>query len=490
MMTQTKKVAVIGSGVGGLATAIRLRVKGHHVDVFEANSYAGGKLSEISTNGYRFDAGPSLFTLPESVDELFRLAGENPGDHFNYIRLDEVCRYFFADGATLTATSDAVELAREFSLKLGEPEKNIEEAIRRSAFLYENLSELFMYRSLQDPETFFNVHALKAYLRVPFLGFFSTMDNSNSRLFNSPNATQFFNRYATYNGSNPFVAPATLNIIPHLEISKGAYFPTGGMISITNSLKDLAERLGVVFYFNCPVDEIVVNKRKVAGVRIGDKKLHFDRVVSNMDMVNTYRKLLPAVKPPQLLLKQPKSSSALIFYWGIKKQFPELGLHNIFFSADYRDEFDHIFSQKSICGDPTVYINISSKLNPTDAPARCENWFTMINVPNNTGQNWDELINQARTNILAKLERALKTDVASLIEAEVILDPRLIETRTSSHLGALYGNSSNNLFAAFLRHGNVSKRVRGLYFVGGSVHPGGGIPLSLASAKILDRYFQ
>jgi len=183
-------------------------------------------------------------------------------------------------------------------------------------------------------------------------------------------------------------------------------------------------------------------------------------------------------------LNQPKSSSALIFYWGIDHFFPELDLHNIFFSQDYQQEFEHIFQKKTIYRDPTVYVNVTAKYKADDAPPGNENWFTMINVPNNTGQDWDTLINQARKYITDKVSRRLGVDIGSKIVAEDILDPRTIESRTSSSQGALYGNSSNNRYAAFLRHANFSRKIKGLYFCGGSVHPGGGIPLSLLSAKI------
>jgi phytoene dehydrogenase-like protein len=203
-----------------------------------------------------------------------------------------------------------------------------------------------------------------------------------------------------------------------------------------------------------------------------------------MDMVNAYKTILKKQKQPKRLLDQPKSSSALIFYWGIKRNFAELDLHNIFFSDNYLEEFDHIFKRGTITSDPTVYVNITSVYKPDDAPEDSMNWFTMINVPNNQGQDWDSLIAEARKNIIHKLNRILKTDVESLIEVEEILDPRTIESKTSSAQGALYGNSSNNKFAAFLRHANFSSSVKNLYFCGGSVHPGGGIPLCLLSAKI------
>jgi phytoene dehydrogenase-like protein len=204
-----------------------------------------------------------------------------------------------------------------------------------------------------------------------------------------------------------------------------------------------------------------------------------------MDVTHTYRKLLPQLPHPDKLLNQPKSSSGVIFYWGVKKAFPELGLHNILFSDDYREEFRVMFEDKKIFNDPTVYINISSKHKPDDAPEGCENWFVLINAPANEGQDWDKLIQDLRQQVIQKVSRILSCDLASLIETEAILDPRSIELKTSSAQGALYGNSSNNKYAAFLRHANFSKTIKELYFVGGSVHPGGGIPLALSSAKIM-----
>lgn len=484
------RVGIVGAGIAGLAAAIRLSLKGHQVEVFEANAYPGGKLSEIRCGAYRFDAGPSLLTLPELIDELFVLAGEDPKQHFAYDRLEVNCHYFYPDGTRLLAHSDENEFLKEVAAKTQENPKNVKKAIEKSRALYDSLSDLFMYSSLQDLRTFFGKKAFKAYGNLHRLGFSQTMNGANRQLFRDQRMVQLFNRYATYNGSSPYETPATMNIIPHLEMSLGAYFPKGGMHAITQSLYELALRCGVTFHFETPIDRILVKNKKTRGLMINNEEVPFDRVVSNMDVVNTYRKLMPEIRPPKFLLKQPKSSSALIFYWGIKKQFSELGLHNIFFSGNYLEEFEHIFQKGSIYSDPTVYVHISSKYESEDAPDNSESWFTMINVPNNQGQNWDDLIAMARENILKKLSQSLKVDVQGLIEVEEVLDPRTIESRTSSAQGALYGNSSNNLFAAFLRHANVSRRVSGLYFCGGSVHPGGGIPMSLSSAKLVAQYFR
>lgn len=480
-----KNVLIIGSGIAGIAASIRLAVKGFQVDVFEANSYPGGKLSEIQIGDYRFDAGPSLFTLPEQVDELFRLAGKNPKDYFSYDKLNVACKYFWEDGTRLNAYSDLTLFAEEVQSKLGEPATTIKEALKQSAFIYDSLAPLFMNRSLHKLDTWTNPHALKSYLRMGKLGIFSTMNEANQKQFTHPKLVQLFNRYATYNGSNPFETPATLNIIPHLEFNIGAFFPKKGMHDITLSLFKLAEDLGVRYHFGQKVDKVLVENGEAKGIRVKGQDHYAYLVVNNMDMVNAYKTILKDQKQPKLLLSQPKSSSALIFYWGIKRDFPELDLHNIFFTDNYPLEFEHIFKLGTIYEDPTIYVNITSTHKSGDAPAGCMNWFTMINVPNNQGQDWDQMIAEAKRNIIHKLNRILKTDVESLIEVEEILDPRTIESKTSSAHGALYGNSSNNKFAAFLRHANYSSSIKNLYFCGGSVHPGGGIPLCLLSAKIM-----
>ena len=482
----SKIAIVVGAGIAGIASAIRLAKRGYTVSVYEANNFPGGKLTEINKGGYRFDAGPSLFTLPNLVEELFELFQLNTSDYFEYEELDETCRYFFPDGTSLTAWADTDRLLKEFEEKLGEPKSNVLSALNKSALLYEHLAPLFIERSIHKPSTWLGKKAFKAYSKINQFDFNRSMNKANEDHFKNPKTVQLFNRYATYNGSDPYQTPATLNIIPHLEFGIGAFFPKGGMHQITSSLYALALDAGVKFYFDLPVKKIIVHEGEAKGV---ETKMGFhkaDRVICNMDMVAAYKSILKDQTQPKKLLNQPKSSSALIFYWGIKKDFKQLGLHNIFFSKDYQTEFEHIFKKGSIYEDPTVYINITSTKNQNDAPTGCQNWFTMINVPNNQGQDWDSYISQARKSILQKLSREIGEEIEPLIEVEEILDPRLIEQKTSSIAGALYGNSSNNKYAAFLRHPNFSKKIKNLYFCGGSVHPGGGIPLCLSSAKLVD----
>ena len=480
-----KSAIIIGSGIGGIASSIRLAALGFRVQVFEKNEYPGGKLTEIEMDGFRFDAGPSLFTMPSLVEELFELVDKNPKDHFQYEKLEIVCKYFFEDGIIINAYADSEKYISELEDKLEINGDLVKRHFQKSAEIYDITAKIFMESSLHKRSTFLNIDTFKAALKLPKINAHLTMNAYNEKMLKNEKLVQLFNRYATYNGSDPYQAPATLNIIPHLEQGIGAFFPKGGMHSITKSLFELAKSLGVEFLFNEMVNKILVEDKKAVGIETNKEQCFADYMVSNMDVYHTYKKLLPTKKHPNKILNQEKSSSALIFYWGIKSIFPELELHNIFFSKSYRKEFEYIFQKKDIFNDPTVYLNISSKHNCSDAPDNCENWFVMINVPNNSGQDWDNLISLSRKNILQKLSRILKQEIEPLIQCEEILDPRAIEAKTSSHLGALYGNSSNSKMAAFFRHANFSNKINGLYFCGGSVHPGGGIPLCLYSAKIL-----
>ena len=480
------KAIVIGSGVAGIASAIRLSLQGFQVTVFEKNNYPGGKLTSFSESGYHFDAGPSLFIQPSNIEELFSLAGEPVEEYFNYRKVPVACKYFYEDGTVLNAYADKEKFAEELNSKLSENKTTVETYLATAEKLYRDVGEIFLNYSLHKAGTLWNAPLAKAIAAVKTKHLFRTLNQVNKNSFNHEHTVQLFNRYATYNGSNPFKAPGMLSLIPHPEYNEGVFYPEGGMINITNALYQLALKKNVVFHFNAPVQRIVHEKGKVDGVMVNNKKIDADVVVSNMDVYFTYRHLLSDDNKASQLLKQERSSSALIFYWGIGKEFPELDLHNIFFSADYKTEFDYLFNKKALYHDPTVYINITSKYEPgKHAPEEKENWFVMINAPANCGQDWKLAKQQAKKNIIEKLNRLLHTDIASLIEVEQLLDPVTIEDRTSSYMGALYGTSSNSRNAAFLRHPNFSKHIKGLYFAGGSVHPGGGIPLCLKSAKIV-----
>ncbi len=480
----SQKAIIIGSGIGGLAMATRLAMQGYQVSVYEANGYPGGKLSVFEKNGYRFDAGPSLFTQPANLEDLFELAGEPISKYFSYKPVSIACHYFFENGKNIRAFTEKEAFAAELGEKAGEDPAAIKTYLHQAEKLYDNVGTVFLNHSLHKKNTWLHRRfftALKA-IRLPYL--FQTLNTYNKKSFSSNEAVQIFNRFATYNGSNPYRAPGMLSLIPHLEQNQGTFYPAGGMISITNALYELALEKGVTFYFNQKVDRIIHHEGNVRGVVVADKNVHADIVVSNADVYFTYKNLLHHLPKANKLLKQERSSSAIIFYWGIAKEFSQLGLHNILFSQQYENEFTHLFTKKQLAADSTVYINITSKMEPGHAPHGKENWFVMINAPANYGQDWAQQMQQARKQVIEKINRLLGTDIETLIETETVMNPVDIEATTGSYMGSLYGTSSNSTLAAFFRPANFTSYIKGLYFCGGTVHPGGGIPLCLKSAQI------
>lgn len=481
-----KKAAVIGAGIGGLGAAVRLAKAGYEVTVFEANDFAGGKINSKKMGSYRFDMGPSVFTCPHYVEELYDLCGKDFSE-FEYQKLPETFNYFFPDGQQFKLPNKKEELLNVLVKELGEDKTVLENYLSKAAKNYRLIAPLFIESSLHKWSHLMNKNLLKALWNLPSYRLNSTMDEENRKAFKNPKTVQLFNRFASYNGSSPFETPAMLNMISHLELNDGAYLPKNGMVQIAEKIKELAIEQGVTFVFNTKIDEIIVKNKKATGVRYGDTIFNADVVFSNMDIAFTYSKLLPNQKHPRKILSQEKSSSAVVFYLGVKKQFSKLGVHNIFFSENYREEYNHIFHKKAIFHDPTIYLNITSKEVKGDAPEGGENWFLMINSPINTGQNWVEYTKQLRQIMVDKVSRFLGEDINQYIEVEDTMNPVLIEDWYSGKQGSIYGNSSNNKFAAFYRHANFSKNIKNLYFVGVTVHPGGGIPLALNSAKIAVR---
>jgi phytoene desaturase len=485
-MGKEKKVAIIGAGLGGLSAALRLANSGFDVHIFEQNSKAGGKAGEISENGFRFDSGPSLITMPFVIEELLSDIDENISEYFSMIPLSNLCKYHFKDGTIINSFTNKRAFPDEIEKNTLDKSDKVVEYLNYCKNIYELTAELFLFKSLSEKKNYFNKKSLRTLLNIKKIDAFRTMNKANSTFFKDGKTIQLFNRYATYNGSNPFKAPATLNIIQHVEHNLGGYIINEGMYALPDALEKIAKKKGITFHFNIKVDSIKIKNSRVTGIEFNSQNEKFDIVISNADVNYTYSNLLKDNKSK--LAKRfgnlEPSSSAIVFYWGIKGNYDQLEIHNILFSKDYEKEFDEIFEKKKCPLDPTIYIYISSKFRNKDAPKGFENWFVMINAPYNYGQNWSEEVNKSRNNILNKIKSYLNINAEENILFERILTPPDIEISTGSNRGSIYGISSNTRNAAFLRQQNRSKKYKGLYFAGGSAHPGGGIPLVLLSGKI------
>jgi phytoene desaturase len=488
------RAAVIGAGLGGLAAAVELRSRGWDVHVFEKQSGPGGKAFTNRLDGFRFDTGPSLLTLPEVFDELFALLGERREDHIAVTKLETLCRYFWQDGTHFRTRSDHEEMALAMHRTFGEDPAHLRSYLAYVARLYEIAGPVFLEHSLHEWETLASPVFRRSLRRIFGIDPFRTMDQANGAFFTSPYLRQLFNRYATYNGSSPYKTPATLNIIQHVEYNRGAYAVDEGIYSIPTALSALAERHGIRIHYGVAVEAIRSVDSRVTGIRVNGEEQGYDAVVSNADVLTTYDRLLgaPEAKAAKRYRRLEPSSSGFVFYWGMKRRFPELGLHNIFFSADYRREFDDIFERHIVPRDPTIYVNISSKVTSGDAPADGENWFVLINVPYHRDQNWTAEGKFLKSRVLRSLSNRLGVDVGAHIAVEDTLTPADIEAKTDSTGGSLYGIASNTRRAAFSRHPNRARAFPGLYFAGGSAHPGGGMPLAVLSGRLagrlLDKY--
>ena len=478
--------AVVGAGIGGLAAAALLAKAGRRVVVFEQAAAAGGKAASVRLGEYRFDSGPSLFTLPEVFRAFFERLGMDVRDWLESIPLDPLCSYFFADGTRLRSHADRSRFAAEMERAGAASSAELDAYLDKNAQLWNLAGELFLTRSLHEPATYASRRGLRAMLGAPRLSPFSVLHDANAAAFGDARAVQLFDRYATYNGSSPFRAPATLRVVPHAEYAFGGYALKGGIVALPRALERAGRVLGVEFRLVTRVARIVRQGGRCRGVEAGGDFFAADVVVSNADALATYRGLLGESdsREARAAARQEPSSSGLVFLWGMAGRLPDLSAHNVFFSGDYPDEFDALFRRLDLPEDPTVYVNVGSRSEPADAPADGESWFVLLNAPRSAGQDWPALAARGRAAALARLSRALGVDVGGRIREERIIAPPDIERDTGSTFGSLYGPASHSPVSAFLRHPNRSRRIRGLYFAGGGVHPGGGMPLALLSGML------
>jgi phytoene desaturase len=326
-------------------------------------------------------------------------------------------------------------------------------------------------------------------MRIGSIDLMRTMNAAQESSFRDPRMVQLLNRYATYNGSDPYQAPATLNNISYVEHGLGGYGVANGIYGIIEGMERLARELGVEIHTNTEVTHIDVC---TGYIEIEGERIPASTVVSDVDVLTLYEQLLDDPDAPlaKRYRRLPPSSSALVFYWGINRTFSELGVHNIFFSEDYRREFEQIHLLAKVPLEPTIYVNITSKLTPTDAPVGQENWFVLINAPPHDGRDWTTELEETRMHVINHLSTVLGTNLEKHIVQESWWTPESIEQETGSYHGSLYGISSNTRMAAFLRHPNFSRRHPGLYLCGGSVHPGGGMPLATLSGMIATEALQ
>ncbi len=485
------RAIVIGAGLGGLSAAANLARVGWRVEVLEQGEGPGGKATEVRLGAYRWDAGPSLVTMPRVFRSTFERLGRRLEDYLTLVPLDRIYAYFWPDGAALGSYADRARFGDEADRTFGSGSKELTRYLADAARLWRIAGEIFLERPIHEIGSWLGFRTLPKILGLPFIDPLRSFHARNAASFRDPRLVQLFDRYATYNGSNPWRTPATMGIIPHVEYEWGGWTVLEGIHAIPRALERVARELGVEFRYGARVERILTDGRNAVGaawVDAGGRRgeVRADAVVSDLDVLATWRELLnaPESKAARRYARLEPSSSGVVFYWGIKRRDGRLGVNNIFFSTDYAAEFRDIFDEGRLPDDPTVYVNITGRVTAGDAPPDGDNWFVLVNAPPDRGQDWSAELARLRATVIRVLSERLGWNVGAAIVEEATLDPARIALRTGGSGGSLYGIASNSPSAAFRRQANRCREVDGLYFCSGSAHPGGGMPLVLLSGRI------
>ncbi|MGI8787158.1 MAG: phytoene desaturase family protein [Pyrinomonadaceae bacterium] len=478
-----RKIIVIGAGLGGLAAAIRLAKEGFDVSVLEKNEMVGGKVNLVEANGYKFDTGASLLTMRGVFEDLFNFCGRRIKDYLDIVPLDPICRYFWSDDTRLDASSDWRKTENEIEKIAPRDARNFQKYLTDARRKYEIAEKTFLAHSLNDLPKLLRPKYLRDLLAISGL---KTLAAHNERYFESEKMRQIFNRYATYNGSSPYQTPATFALVPFVEFGTGAWYVRGGIYEIPRALERLARELNVQIRTNSAVEKIIIENKKAVGVRLEDGEILLsDFVVANSDAVETYRNLIDAKFFNKKLDKREPSSSGFVLLLGAKKKYEMLAHHNIFFSDDYKAEFNALFSDLRPAANPTIYVCAASRTDATQAPEGGENLFVLVTAPYTSDRiDWKAEAKSYRDLIIKKLEKFGLKDLDKSIEFEQIITPEDFQSKYRTNRGSIYGISSNGIFSAFLRVPNRARKIQNLYFVGGATHPGGGMPLVLLSGKM------
>lgn len=476
-----KRAVIIGGGLAGLAAALRLAVRGWSVSVCEQGPALGGKMNRWTGGGFTFDTGPSLITMPWIFEELFRDAGLCLEDYLKLYSLSPIAHYRYADGVEFDYTTDLAQWSRTVRRLDARDAQGFLRYMALGARLFALSKDSFLGQPLFAPP---KRETLAAVRHLPFRHAWGNYHRTVEQHFRSPHLRQLYDRYPTYVGSSPYQTPAMLSLIPYIEYACGGWFVMGGLYRLVEVLGQLLEARGVQLRTGAKAERIRVDGKQVRAVVLASgETIAADVVLMNGDEAAAAGMIEESAAPTELAVEQ-RSLSGIVLLLGLKRRVPELHHHNIFFSAGYGAEFDELFAQSRFPTDPTVYVNIPSRSDPSCAPSGGEAVYLMANAPAD-GTPWDAARTaDARQRILARLAASGMSLSEHDIAVEHAITPGDMAQRYSMPGGAIYGRHSHGWHNAFLRPPNKDRRIKGLYYAGGSVHPGGGTPIVLQSAKI------
>ncbi|MBN1947664.1 MAG: phytoene desaturase [Bradymonadales bacterium] len=480
------KVLVIGAGLGGISAAISLATEGFEVELFEKNPRIGGKLNLLERDGFRFDLGPSIIILPHLFRRLFERAGRTMEEYVQFQRLEPQWRSFFEDGTVIDLCSDVKLMERELE-KLGEQAAGYWDFVSYSRMLFKFAEQAYMERGSDTLREIMRGYGWLETLRKTDL--FSTMDQGVSRHIKHPHLKDMLNFFIKYVGSSPYDAPAIMNLLAYSQLGYGLWYVSGGMYNLAVGLDKLMEELGIQVHLGCEVTGIQKSGDRVTGLVLVDgQQVSGDVIVSNMEVIPAYKKLLQerGAWLSGYEHRYEPAASGLVVHLGVDRKYPQLAHHNFFFARDPKLFLHTIHRQKRLPEDPTIYVVCPTRTDPDLAPEGHEIIKLLPHLPylqDPPFPHGDYLSLKER--LYDKLERMGLADLRKHIVVEDLLTPDDLHRMYYSNKGAIYGVVSSWKRNLSLKAPKRSSRYKNLYFVGGSVNPGGGTPMVILCGQLV-----
>ena len=488
-MKKNKKVAVIGAGLGGISAAISLAQKGYSVSLYEKNNHLGGKLNHLEKDGFNFDLGPSILTMPQIFEKLFQQSNLNMQDYIKIQRIDLEWRSFFPDGSTIDLYSDLDKMASENNTLDQKHIYEYRDFLNYAQGLYKATDQSYFQKGADTAKDIFREHGLIN--AVKDFDYFSTMYDAIAKYVSNQNLLDMLAYFIKYVGSSPYDAPAVLNMMIYMQYSQGLWYVPGGMYKIAEGLEKLAETVGVEIYRNVLVTEMITGQNKsIESIVLSDGSIiSADYFVSNMEVLPAYEKLLDKAEyAEKKRQKFEPACSGLVLHLGVDRLYPQLAHHNFFFSANPKSHFNKVFHKYELPDDPTLYVVNSNKSDPAQARPGFENIKILPHIPYIQSKDFsrDDYL-KLREIVLMKMEKMGITDLRKHIVTEDIWLPSDIEQMYLSDHGAIYGTDSNKKKNHGLKNPKQSELFDNLLFVGGSVNPGSGMPMvTLSGQQVCD----
>lgn len=490
---QSKKVIVVGAGLGGLAAATSLAMKGFQVEIFERNEKIGGKLNVLKEDGFSFDLGPSILTLPHMFRPLFETGGKKLEDYITMERLDPQWRNFFEDGTVVDLYENLEDMKRELA-KLGDDVfDGYQKFVKYSKEQYDIIDKGYFNEGLDTFWDFVKFYGLK---NAGGFDYFHSMAGSISKHTKNPYLRDILEYFIKYVGSSAYDSPGFMNLMPNIQLEYGLWYVKGGLYEIARAFETRLKELNVKVHLNAEIQKIEKQNSKVTGVLCSHEgkapvQHHADYVVSNMEVIPAYRDLLEEKDSfVSKLEKYEPACSGIVLHLGVKKYYPQLAHHNFFYSKNQKKHFNRVFKNGELPNDPTIYLVAPTRTDKSQAPENHDNIKVLPHIPYLNGKYTREDCVHLKNLVIDKLERMGLTELRKNTVVEDFWTPHDIEKRYRSNKGSIYGVVSDRFKNFAFKAPKKSSKYSNLYFAGGSVNPGGGMPMVVLCGRHVARLIE